>query len=82
MGRGELGVEFRDQARIENLRKVVNEIKEKALIRLVGIWTIRNKEKNEKAPSKMAKKESETTEEQISEDDRRELEKIIEEKND
>ncbi|UCD83509.1 MAG: hypothetical protein JSU92_09400 [Deltaproteobacteria bacterium] len=80
LSRGELEVGFRDRARIENLRKVATGVKEKVLSRLVGIWTVHNKEAKDKTPSETVKKEPETTEEQISEDDRKELEKIIEEK--
>ena len=81
LSRGELGVEFRDKARIENLRKVATGVKEKVLSRLAGIWTVpNNKEAKDETASETVKKEPETTEEQISEDDRKELEKIIEEK--
>jgi len=73
-------VEFRDKARIENLRKVATGVKEKVLTRLAGFWTASNKEAKDKAPSETVKKDPETTEEQISDDDRKELEKIIEEK--
>ncbi len=75
---GELGVEFRDKARIENLRKITSEVKEKFLTRLIGIWTVRNKGAKGKVPSGRVEKGSKSTDEQISEEDRRELEKIIE----
>lgn len=77
---GELGVEFRDKARIGNLRKITSEVKEKFLTRLIGIWTVRNKGAKGKVPSEIIIKESKETEEQISEEDRKELEKIIEKK--
>lgn len=77
---GELGVEFRDKARIENLRKITSEVKEKFLTRLIGIWTVRNKGAKGKVPAEKVIKESKETEEQISEEDRKELEKIIEKK--
>ncbi len=77
---GGLEIEFRDRARIENLRKITSEVKQKVLSLLVGIWTVPDRGAEGKVSSGRAKKDLRSTDEQISEEDRRELEKIIEEK--
>ena len=77
---GGLDVDFRGKARVENLRKIFSEVKQKAINQLVGIWTVPDKGAEKKVSSEKVKNNSKSADEQISEDDRRELEKIIEEK--
>ncbi len=77
---GGLDVDFRGKARVENLRKIFSEAKQKVITQLVRIWTVPEQGAEKKVISEKVKNDTKSADEQISEEDRRELEKIIEEK--